>query len=98
MVEDVDPTLVGTLKKVESDQINTLNQLKGKMFKALKNKQDVQLKRISRVQQALFPNGNLQERELAFIYILNKYGVQILDELYQLINNSTLEDHHLLDL
>lgn len=98
MVEAVDITLFGTLKKVESDQLNTLNQLKGKMFKALKNKQDVQLKRISRVQQALFPNGNLQERELAFIYILNKYGVQILDDLYQLINNSTLEDHHLLDL
>ena len=98
IVEDVDPTLVGTLKKVESDQINMLNQLKGKMFKALKNKQDVQLKRISRVQQALFPNRNLQERELAFIYILNKYGVQFLDELYQVINNSTLQDHHLIDL
>lgn len=98
MVEQIDPTLVGTLKKVESDQINMLNQLKGKLFKALKSKQDVQLKRIARIQMALFPNRNLQERELAFIYLLNKYGVQFLDELYQIINDSSLQDHHLIDL
>lgn len=97
-VTQTDPTLEGTLKKIESDQINLLNQLKGKMQKAIKSREEVQLKRISRVQLALYPNRQLQERAVSFIYILNKYGVSFIDELIEVSSGLSTKSHYLVDL
>lgn len=93
-----DPTLEGTLKKVESDQINQLNQLKGKMHKAIKSREEVQLKRLARIQMALYPNRQLQERALSFIYILNKYGVSFLDDLMDQAGSLSPDTHYMIDL
>lgn len=98
VIESVDPTLVGTLKRIESDQNNALNQLKGKTFKAVKTKQDVQIKRIHRVQSNLFPGRVLQERGIGFIYFLNKYGFELLDQLLDVVNCHTLDTHCIIEL
>lgn len=93
-----DPTLEGTLRKVESDQINLLHQLKGKMHKAIKTREEVQLKRLARVQMALYPNRQLQERAVSFIYILNKYGTSFLDDLLDQAGRLSSDSHHIVDL
>lgn len=98
VIESVDPTLVGTLKRIESDQNNVLNQLKGKIFKAVKSKQEVQIKRIHRVQSNLFPGRVLQERSFGFIYFLNKYGFNLLDQLLEVIEIQTLDSHCVIEL
>lgn len=94
----IDPTLRGTLKRVENEQINSLNQLKSKLIKALKSRQDVQIKRISRVQLNLFPNRNLQERSISFIYYLNKYGTELSDILLRYIDEVAMDKHYIIDL
>lgn len=98
VIESVDPTLVGTLKRIESDQNNALNQLKGKIFKAVKTKQEVQIKRIHRVQSNLFPGRVLQERSIGFIYFLNKYGFDLLDQLLEVVENHSLDSHCIIEL
>ena len=98
VIERVDSTLVGTLKRIESDQINALNQLKTKLFKAVKTKQEVQIKRIHRVQSNLFPYRALQERGLGFVYFFNKYGFELIDYLLQTVETHTLDFHHIIEL
>ncbi len=98
VIESVDPTLIGTLKRIESEQNNSLNQLKGKIFKAVKVKQEVQIKRIHRVQNNLFPGRVLQERSLGFIYFLNKYGVDLLDQLLEVVDSHSLDSHYIIEL
>lgn len=98
VIESIDPTLVGTLKRIESDQNNALNQLKGKIFKAVKTKQEVQIKRIHRVQSNLFPGRILQERGIGFIYFLNKYGFELLEKILEVIEYETLDSHCIIEL
>lgn len=95
IIEEFDKTLTGTLQKVKSDQLNLLENLRSKMFKSAKNSLEVQIKRINKVQFATFPNRNLQERELAFIYILNKYGFGAIDKLYESVVKSDFQRHHI---
>jgi len=94
-IEILDKSLVGTLQKVKSDQLNLLENLRSKMIKSAKNSLEVQIKRINKVQFATFPNRNLQERELAFIYLLNKYGIGVIDTLYDSVVKSDFKRHHI---
>jgi bacillithiol biosynthesis cysteine-adding enzyme BshC len=98
VIESVDPTLIGTLKRIESDQNNALNQLKGKIFKAVKTRQEVQIKRIHRVQNNLFPGRVIQERGLGFVYFLNKYGFGLIDDLLEVVDSNQLDVHYVVDL
>lgn len=97
-IEQFEPTLVGTLVRVRQDQINAINTLRQKMIRAEKNRLDVQLKRISKVQLSLFPNMNLQERELAFIYPFAKYGTDFIDGLLSVVMEGNSESHLLVEL
>lgn len=98
VIESVDPTLIGTLKRIESDQTNALNQLKGKLFKAIKTKQEVQIKRIHRIQSNLFPGRVLQERSIGFIYFLDKYGIELIDHLLEVVESHSLDSHCVIEL
>lgn len=95
IIEEFDKSLTGTLQKVKSDQLNLLEHLRSKMFKSAKSSLEVQIKRINKVQFATFPNRNLQERELAFIYILNKYGFDAIDKLHESVVKSDFQRHHI---
>jgi bacillithiol biosynthesis cysteine-adding enzyme BshC len=98
VIESVDLTLVGTLKRVQTEQINALNQLRGKLFKAIKSRQDVQIKRIHKIQLHLFPGRELQERSIGFIYMLNKYGEGLLDHLLDVISNNKTDGFYLIEV
>ncbi|MCC5925474.1 MAG: bacillithiol biosynthesis cysteine-adding enzyme BshC [Bacteroidetes bacterium] len=97
-VDGFDTTLVGTLVRVRQEQVNAVHTLRQKMIKSEKNRLDVQLKRISKVQLALFPNMNLQEREMAFIYPLCKYGRSFIDKIIQEAEISDGTAHRMIDL
>lgn len=98
IIEEADPTLVGTLVRVRQEQVNAVNALRQKLIRSEKNRLDVQLKRITKVQLALFPNMNLQERELAFIYPLSKYGSDFIVQLLELAEGTSCDKHHVLEL
>jgi bacillithiol biosynthesis cysteine-adding enzyme BshC len=77
----VDETLKGAAENARATYLNELNKLKGKVYRAVKKRKAIQLGRIQRIRQNLFPDGELQERTLGGIYYMNKYGPDIWDRL-----------------
>jgi uncharacterized protein YllA (UPF0747 family) len=73
-------------------------KLKGKLIRAVKQQQENQIGRIHKVQSFLFPHGGLQEREVALIHPLNKYGPEFIPGLMHLLENETPESHKFLFL
>lgn len=84
-IGEIDPSLKGSVGKAKATYFSELDKLKGKVYRSVKEQENVQLDRIKRIKNNIFPSGNLQEREIAFIYYMNKYGTdlwdRVLDEL-----------------
>ncbi|MBS1773388.1 MAG: bacillithiol biosynthesis cysteine-adding enzyme BshC [Bacteroidetes bacterium] len=82
----LDPTLRASAESVLAKINNKLEALEQKMLRAEKRKMHVQLERISRLKNSVFPNNyNLQERVENFIGYYAQYGAQYFDLLYQSI-------------
>jgi bacillithiol biosynthesis cysteine-adding enzyme BshC len=77
----IDPTLLGSLETTRSKIESYLQTLKEKVVEAQKRKHDVALRQVEKISNAIFPNGNYQERELNIAYFLNKYGMNFLEQL-----------------
>lgn len=86
-IQTIDPTLEGSVGKASAVYFSELDKLKGKVYRTIKEQEKIQLDRILRIKQNLFPNGNLQEREIAFIFYMNKYGLGIWDKLLNALEN-----------
>lgn len=83
----IDPTLTGSVGKAKASYLSELDKLKGKVYRSVKKQDNIQMERIQRIRQTLFPNGNLQERELAFIYFMNKYGMQLWKRILRVLED-----------
>jgi bacillithiol synthase len=97
-ISEIDPTLENTAGKASATYFSELDKLKGKMYRSVKQQQGIQLNRISKVKHALFPNNNLQEREVAFIYFMNKYGTDIWDKLFEILSEHDPSVHFTVEL
>jgi len=80
LTQSIDPTLVKTVQSELSKSKKSLEYLESKMKKAVKQKEEVQLNRIKKIKQKLFPNG-LQERHDNIFEYLSKYGQTLIDEM-----------------
>lgn len=94
VIAEIDPTLEAAAEKASSIYENELNKLKGKVYRSVKKQNKTQLQRIRRIQANLFPEGGLQERTIAAIYYMNKYGIDIWDKLLNSLNQDEEFDHH----
>jgi len=97
-ISDIDPTLRKSAEKSISIFFNELDRLKGKVYKSLKESEETQINRIEKIKVNLFPNRNLQEREIAFIYFMNKYGVDLWDKLLEELKNEKPDCHKIVYL
>jgi len=102
MVEQIgitDPGLLKHSKALTKEQTKSIGKLKKKMLNTIRQKEEVQTNRIKKVKSALFPNDKLQEREIAFIYYMNKFGLdlfyRILDQLSKDEETKPLFNRHL---
>lgn len=95
-VSDIDPTLNKSADKTVSQFFTELDKLKGKLYRSIKESEQVQIQRIQRVQNHLYPNRNLQEREVPFITYLNKYGVGLFDEFIVNLKDEVPDSHKLI--
>ena len=86
-IGNIDPTLTGSVGKAKAAYLSELDKLKGKVYRSVKTQDKIQIDRIHRISQNLFPNGNLQERELAFIFFMNKYGMQLWDRILNVLED-----------
>ncbi|MBN1639394.1 MAG: bacillithiol biosynthesis cysteine-adding enzyme BshC [Ignavibacteriales bacterium] len=96
-IQKLDRTLSGatdnTLEKIEQ----AIDYLKLKVDKAQESKFDTALRQLRRAKNILYPNNNLQEREINFIYFVNKYGFAILKYIFDEIDIELFE-HQIIEL
>ncbi len=77
-LESIDPTLVPAMENTLLRMQGALNGLKEKTIAAQVRQHEISLRQLDKVAISLFPNSNLQEREMNIIYFLNKYGLEFL--------------------
>lgn len=97
-IGEIDPSLKGSVGKAKAAYFSELDKLKGKVYRSVKDQEQVQLDRIRRIKHNLFPNNNLQEREIAFVYFMNKYGTDIWTNLLSALKDKEPFDHFTLHL
>lgn len=82
LLNKVDNNLSSVAESSKSKISHQLDVLKNKSLKAQENKFDSALRQISKAQNLIYPNNNLQERELTILNFVNKYGFDFFDWLY----------------
>ncbi len=93
----IDKTLVDLTSKSKQRIEETINYLKTKAVESEKRKYESTIRQISKVRNVLYPNNNLQERELNWIYFANKYGMDIFKWIYNELAINKFE-HQILEL
>ena len=88
---EIDKALSEAGNKYKQNSLNNLLQLKGKAIDAQKKKYEVTLRQIDKITMNLYPDQNLQEREVNFAYFANKYGIEILDKLFEELDINVFE-------
>lgn len=97
LVGDIDPTLGASAEKVKSKVEYQLQKLKNKSINALEKKYQVHVQQYYKIQESIYPLGQLQERKLNILSYLNRYGFTILEKIKKL-NIDATDTHTLLDL
>lgn len=78
----LDPTLEGATRSTLSRMQDDLKKLHGKIIQASKRKNDTLRRQYHHAQAQAFPGGHPQEREIGYVYFLNKYGPLLVDRLH----------------
>jgi len=79
---EIDKTISDSSTKYKQKILHQIDELKMKSLDAQKKKHEITLRQIDKVSNILYPNSNLQERELNFIYFYNKYGMDFIKQLF----------------
>jgi bacillithiol synthase len=86
IAENTDKSFIGAVKAQETKQLKGLDNLEKRLLKAEKRKLKEQLEKIILIQNELFPNNSLQERQMNFSEIAIEIGI---DELLRKIKQET---------
>jgi bacillithiol biosynthesis cysteine-adding enzyme BshC len=87
----IDKTISDSTNRYREKVLFTLNELKSKAEKAHESRFEVLIRQISKVSNLLYPNENLQERELNYFYFANKFGENFHKKLYEELSISEFE-------
>ncbi len=93
----LDSTLIEAAEHAHAGMSNQLNQLRGRASRAELLRNEVITRHADAVSQALFPHKSLQEREVAGVSFVARYGAELLTNLYQQINPDR-HDHQVVEL
>ncbi len=95
IIKDIEASLNGTVGKTISGFDTALDNLKGKVYRSVKQQEHTQLQRIRKIKAQLYPGGGLQERMVSFMYFMNKYGINVWDEILEQFADDNLDlSHH----
>jgi uncharacterized protein YllA (UPF0747 family) len=94
---DFDKTMSDAGTKYRQKILNYLEEFRGKAIDSQKRKHETTLRQIDKLSSTLFPNGTLQEREINFVYFVNKYGPDILDKIFDEIEINKFE-HQIINI
>jgi bacillithiol biosynthesis cysteine-adding enzyme BshC len=77
-----DPTLGASLKRARAKIAYQIEHLRTRFIHSSAHREQTTYRQVERAYTTLFPDKNLQERELNIYYFLSRYGPSIIDELY----------------
>jgi bacillithiol biosynthesis cysteine-adding enzyme BshC len=81
-----DRTLKDPIERARAKIIYQLEHLRTRFIHASARREETAYRQVERASTTLFPDKNLQERELNVYYFLSRYGPSLLDELYAAID------------
>lgn len=81
LAEQTDPSFLGAVKAQEVKQLKGLDNLEHRLLKAQKRKLSDEVSRIADLQNELFPNKALQERQTNFSEMYLRYGKDFIPQL-----------------
>ena len=81
LAKQTDVTFLNAVKAQEIKQLKGLDVLENRLLKAQKRKLSDQVKRVTVLQNELFPNQSLQERTVNFSEMYLEYGAQLIPTL-----------------
>jgi bacillithiol biosynthesis cysteine-adding enzyme BshC len=93
----LDPTLVEASQTAASKAHYQLDRLRERAMAAELRRSEVVARKAEVLNQALYPEDGLQERGVAGIYFLARYGTELLRSLYEAMQTDCL-DHQILEL
>ena len=93
----LDPTLVEAASNAEAKMQYQLSQLEARAARAELQRNDVLARHVEALSNSLLPNKVLQEREIAGISFVARYGPALLKDLYEIIHTDC-HDHQVIDL
>lgn len=82
----VDPTLAATAKSTRGKLLHHLGELEAKSRRAIKKKNDTLRRQFLSARTTLFPNFDMQERQLSPVQYLAKYGWHFTDMVRESID------------
>ena len=77
----IDATLEGAARSTLSRMQDDLKKLHAKIIQAAKRKDETLKRQFGHARAQAFPGGHPQEREIGFVYFLDKYGPALVDRL-----------------
>lgn len=80
-VPQIDQTLEGAVKSTLGKLQHEVQALHNKVIQAAKRRDDTLRRQFQRAQALTFPQGHPQEREVGFVWFLNRYGPALVDRL-----------------
>lgn len=81
LAEQTDKSFIGAVKAQEAKQMKGLDNLEKRLLKAQKKKLSNHVSRITEIQNELFPNSSLQERNTNFSKFYLEYGEDLIPKL-----------------
>lgn len=83
LAEKTDESFLGAVKAQEVKQLKGLDNLEKRLLKAQKRKLKDEVERIAELQNDLFPNRSLQERQTNFSEFYAEYGKDLISRLME---------------
>jgi bacillithiol biosynthesis cysteine-adding enzyme BshC len=77
-----DATLKDSIERARAKIIYQIEHLRTRFIHASARREETAYRQVERAYTTLFPDKNLQERELNIYYFLSRYGPRLIDELY----------------
>jgi bacillithiol synthase len=96
-VPQIDPTLEGAAKSTLGKLQHEVQALHNKVIQAAKRRDDTLRRQFQRAQALTFPQGHPQEREVGFVWFLNRYGPALVDRLMEELPLA-MGHHHVLTI
>jgi bacillithiol synthase len=96
-IAKLDSTLIDTAESARASMSNQIDRLRARVTRAEQQRNEVITRHADALSNALFPHKALQEREVAGVSFLARYGPELLANLYQTIHPDC-HDHQVIEV